>query len=118
MILLNKNLLMIMTMALIILSCSPKQKTDDKAANLKPAFDSLLHSFHEERLKLSPFDATMSGDNRYNDLFPNVISQGYLVEVRDFYQRYKNALKNFDRNTLSQNDQMSYDVLDWECDMA
>jgi uncharacterized protein (DUF885 family) len=107
-----------MAMALIILSCGPKQKTDDKAANLKPAFDSLLHSFHEGRLKLSPFDATMAGDNRYNDLFPNVISQGYLTEVKDFYQRYKTALKNFDRNALSENDQMSYDVLDWECDMA
>ncbi len=105
--------LFIFTISIILLaSCSTKKEEAKKAS-----LDSLLTSYHEERLKLFPLDATGAGDNRYNDLLPNTITQEYRKQVGEFYQRYKTALNKVDKNTLGTEDQMSYDVLTWECDI-
>ena len=110
--------MMVIALSLIIFSCSTDQKKEAEADDAKPAFDSLVNAYHEERLMLSPFDATMAGDNRYNDLFPNFLSGQYMNQSKEFYERYRKGLSGVDRSKLSQTDQLSYDVLAWECDIA
>ena len=102
--------------ALGIMSCSaPQQKTEsDNTQKL----DSLLHSYYEDQLKLFPVAATTLGDNRYNDLYPNTISQAYIKELRQFYTTYKSKLEKYNREALSENDKMNYDVLQWECNIG
>ncbi len=80
--------------------------------------DSLMKQYHEDRMKLFPLEATMAGDDRYNDLLPNTITAEYRKQVMDFYSQYKNALTRIDRNGLSESDQMNYDVLLWECNIG
>lgn len=112
-----KHSLFILTvLSVVTLSCSSPSK--DEAQETQPSLDSLLNRYHEERLLLSPFDATMAGDNRYNDLLPNTLTAGYRKQVGDFYTRYRTQLTAFDRNALSRDDQMNYDVLLWECDIT
>lgn len=77
----------------------------------------LFARYNEDRLKLFPLDATQAGDNRYNDLLPNDITESFRAELRSFYSRYKEQLLRYDRNELPENDQMSYDVLLWDCDI-
>ncbi|MBX7226523.1 MAG: DUF885 domain-containing protein [Chitinophagales bacterium] len=86
----------------------------------KPASEikTLFENYYEESLGLFPFSATVSGDNRYNDQFPIDISDAYRDKVRAFYQKYADGLKEYDRSTLDANDQMSYDILKWDCDIA
>lgn len=79
--------------------------------------EGLFENYHEERLKLFPLEATSEGDNRYNDILQNDISQSYKRDLKDFFSRYKAELNYFDRNNLSKKDQLSYDVLNWECDI-
>ena len=62
--------------------------------------------------------ATSAGDHRYNDQFPNVISESYMTGAKAFYQETIDELKSYDRSALSANDQMSYDILKWECEVA
>ncbi|MEO7988592.1 MAG: DUF885 domain-containing protein [Chryseolinea sp.] len=113
-----KHSLFILTvLSVVMLSCSSPSKNEAQETQ-QPSLDSLLNQYHEERLKLSPFDATMAGDNRYNDLLPNTLTADYRKQVSDFYSRYRTRLTAFDRNTLSQDDQMNYDVLLWECDIT
>jgi uncharacterized protein (DUF885 family) len=81
-------------------------------------FANVLHNYYEDRLKLFPMEATALGDNRYNDRFPNVISRAYLKELSGLYSNYKSQLEKYDRNALSENDKVSYDVLMWECNMG
>lgn len=77
----------------------------------------LFARYNEDRLKLFPLDATQAGDNRYNDILPNDITESFRAELRSFYSRYKEQLLRYDRNELPENDQMSYDVLLWDCDI-
>jgi len=90
-----------------VISCSaPKEKTETPIS-----FDSLMHDYHEEYLKLYPFVATSAGDNRYNDILPNSISVAYRNQVKDFYSGYQEKLKTIDRSALSEDNQLSYDLL-------
>ncbi|HET6225066.1 MAG TPA: DUF885 domain-containing protein, partial [Bacteroidia bacterium] len=99
-----------------IMSCSnPQQK---KEPTESPKLDSLLHTYYEDRLKLFPVEATTLGDNRYNDLYPNTLSQAYLNELKQFYANYKTKLQSYSREGLSENDKMNYDVLLWECNIG
>jgi uncharacterized protein (DUF885 family) len=96
----------------LVIACSPKQEQQTQVS-----LDSLFKSFHEERLRLFPLLATSMGDNRYNDIFPNNITQEYRQQVKDFYQRYKDQLAAHDPTGLTDNDRMSYDILLYECDI-
>ena len=113
-----KNIFIVgLALLFFVSSCSSPNDTktiSTQAVNL----DSLVKTYHEERMKLFPLEATAAGDNRYNDLFPNSISQSYRNQLKAFYQKTLDALKKYDRNSLSENDQMNYDVLLWECNIA
>lgn len=82
-----------------------------------PPIKELFDNYYEDRLKLYPLEATNAGDNRYNDLLPNDISQSYLQELKSFYSKYKEQLASYDRNELAEDEQMSYDILNWEVNM-
>lgn len=110
-----KYLLTFIVISIGFMSCSTSTETSDTQST--PTLDSLLANYHEERLKLYPIEATMAGDNRYNDLLPNDISQEFRDQIKKFYTQYKTALQTYDRESLSENDQMSYDILMWECDI-
>lgn len=106
-----------LTVSIVILNaCSPSK--DNAVVIPQKNLDSLLSRYNEDRLKLFPLEATSSGDMRYNDLFPNTISVAYRKQVHELYSNYRRALLNYERSALSENDQLNYDILLWECDMA
>lgn len=108
--------LLLVTIASVLMNCSLSSKKE--AVYVQGGLDSLMKQYHEERLKLFPLEATMAGDNRYNNLLPNIITESYRKQVVDFYTLYQNELLQIDRNSLSENDKINYDVLLWECNMA
>jgi uncharacterized protein (DUF885 family) len=69
-----------------------------------------FQEYTEESYKLFPLSATFNGDPRYNDLLPVTFTDSYNKRVGDYYNKYLNGLKKFDRNTLSENDKISYDI--------
>ena len=81
-------------------------------------FDTLLASYQEGRLQLNPLEATFLGDNRYNDRLPNMLSEEYREESRAFHQDYLARLRQIDRDALDATDRVSYDVLEWDLDIA
>lgn len=80
-------------------------------------FDSLLVNYYEDGLRLDPISATTSGDMRYNDRFPNFLSEAYEDSLRAYYTTYKNAAQEFDAELLSESEQMSRDILLWQCNI-
>ncbi|MGE3610618.1 MAG: DUF885 family protein [Bacteriovoracaceae bacterium] len=94
----------------ILASCSGPQKQTLPNEQL----DAMFESYWEEYLKFFPFEATRQGDNRYNHLLPNDQSKEYREDVKKFYQTYLAKLKKFDRESLNTNDQISYDIFDYE----
>lgn len=95
-------------------SCGTRNEVPQKEY---ATLDSLFKSYYQDYLRLNPLQATSLGDTRYNDQLPNTITQGYRNQVRDFYTRYRTQLMLFDRATLSETDQLSYDILLHQCDL-
>ena len=80
-------------------------------------FDQMLDDYYEEGLKLDPLFATIYGDNRYNNKFPNVLSSEYTSELKVYYSKYLEKLSRFNNEDLSESEKMSKAVLKWDCDI-
>ncbi len=74
-------------------------------------FAQLLDNYYEQDLKLSPLSATENGDNRYNDLLPIDMTDGYRDTLKTFYKNYLDSLTGFSRKNMNENDGISYDIL-------
>ena len=60
-----------------------------------------------------PLEATMQGDNRYNDQLPNAISQDFISKKSVSIPKLKKKLQTLDYESLSDKDKTVYDVLDF-----
>ncbi|MCF2447561.1 DUF885 domain-containing protein [Dyadobacter sp. CY345] len=89
-----------------------KQKASEE---LLPPVGELFDNYYEDKLPLYPLEATMNGDNRYNDLFPNDLTKDYKKKLVDFYNKYQTELGKYDREELNEEEKTSYDLLSWEC---
>ena len=78
----------------------------------------LFKSYSEESLKFFPFNATSIGDNRYNDLLFEDFTDSYRIKLREFYSRYLEGIKRFDRTHLNKKDQISYDIFTRDMEIA
>lgn len=74
----------------------------------------MLDFYYEDVLKLNPTTATFKGDNRYNDQIENPISADYRKQSLSLVKRYSDSLKAYDVNKLSDKDQLSYRIFDYE----
>lgn len=98
-------------------SCnSPANKQSQNSGNQADtaSFHKMLQAYYEDNEKISPISATFNGDNRYNDQFPNDISEAYIKKEKDFYQQYLDSLSHYNKSKLPNNDQVSYEVLDFD----
>ncbi len=110
-----KKLVPVLISILLFIQCStPKEEQGPKTND---AFGQMLEDYHQEWLKLFPLNATFQGDNRYNDSFPNMLSREYRNQLQAYHQNYLEKLTNYDRAILTSEEQISYDILKWECEI-
>src|SRR4029453_19640212 len=93
----------------MIIGCKESGKVLPQARTGKD-INNLFERYYEERLKLFPLEATSIGDKRYNDLLPASFTDSYRIRLRDFYERYMTELGNYNRDSLSESDQLNLDV--------
>lgn len=92
------------------------QACQQKASEeLLPPVGELFDNYYEDKLPLYPLEATMNGDNRYNDQFPNDLTKDYKKKLVDFYSKYQAELGKYDREELNEEEKTSFDLLSWEC---
>lgn len=113
----KKIVLTVLVISALIISCT-KEKKEVSITKENTPFNQLLIDYNEGKLQLDPIAATFAGDNRYNDVFPNFLSDEYQQKSKDFYTNYKAKLKDFRDADLTDSEQMSKAVLDWDCEMA
>lgn len=103
--------------ALTIISCT--SKNSEQIASTSPNKDlaKVFDDYYEENLKLFPISATNQGDARYNDLLPNDISQEFIEKTKTFYSDYLYKIKKFDRESLSDEDKIAYDIFKREMEI-
>jgi len=109
-----KKTLLIALVACAIISCKEGNVISDQP---ETAFNDMLDAYYERGLELNPLNATMTGDDRYNDKFPNVLSADYKAELEAYYTNYKEKAQAYDDTSLSDSEQMSKEILLWDCDV-
>ena len=93
----------------------PKAKPAAKApATASAPLAAMFDAYWEDRAKLFPLGATSQGDNRYNDQLPNDQTRAFRQQQQRFYQQYLASLKKVNRAQLSTEDQVSYDIFEYE----
>lgn len=114
-----KKLIALFVIALSFSACKKDKDSPKTEAMAEPnsAFETILENYHEDGLKLNPLNATAAGDNRYNDQLPNFLSDDYVKQLKDYYTNYKNKVNSFDDSELSESQQLSKQILNWECDI-
>lgn len=100
---------------LLFISC--KQDVKNEPKEVDNSFKDLLKGYGEEGFELDPMIATNAGDSRFNDQFPDFLSEAYKAKKKAYYTKYKNALAEIDDSQLTETERMSKAVLLWDCDI-
>ncbi|SIO30258.1 Uncharacterized conserved protein, DUF885 familyt [Epilithonimonas zeae] len=108
------KILLLIGLSINIISCkkgdSPMVKNEGFSTS---DLDSIAANYYEEYLKLYPLEATSQGDERYNDLLPNNLSQDFIKKEIAFYNSVQNQLKSIDYNSLDNDRKVVFDVLEY-----
>ncbi|WP_158975880.1 DUF885 family protein [Cellulophaga sp. L1A9] len=111
-----KKILIISLCLFGLYSCKEEAKKEPAVAMHNTEFDTVLEDYFEESLKLYPLNATSQGDARYNDILPNFLSDEFIASENKFYSNYKQKLAEIKEESLTPSQQMSKEILLWECD--
>ena len=113
----KKLVIAFLTITLVLVSCKEEPKKEILTTE-NSDFATVLEEYSEGKFKLNPTEATFIGDARFNDAFPNILSDAYIKERDDFYKTYASKLQDFKDADLTKNEQMSKAVMAWDCEMA
>lgn len=113
----KKLLTSFLIFTLVFTSCKEEPKKENIPIE-NSEFAEMLKDYSEGKLELNPTDATFIGDSRFDDSFPNVLSDIYQKKRVEFYTDYASKLENFKDSDLTESDQMSKAVMAWDCQMA
>lgn len=82
------------------------------ASDVDPAeaLNALFEEHFERDLEMNPVNATFIGDYRYNDRLANSNSPQYIAAATAMDEEFLNRLLQIDREQLSYQDQLSYDI--------
>jgi len=110
----------VMLMAVLIVSCSnsktPAPTTMDQPSG--SSFAEVIDAYYEDSLKLFPVNATFEGDERYNDLFPNDLSEDVRAQREAFYAKYLAKINQFNDASLTTDEVLSKEILQWDIAVA
>lgn len=115
-----KNFFLFITLCLLY-ACQNQAKTDKSAVQTTGVLSPIsvvLDNYYNEKMRLSPFEATANGVADYNDLFPIDISDSYRDTLKQFYSKYKTQLNAVNVAQLSDKERTSFDILNWDIDRA
>ncbi|MGQ0801420.1 MAG: DUF885 domain-containing protein [Pseudomarimonas sp.] len=91
---------------LVVLALAPGVQASESTR-----LSTVLDAYWEENLQRGPVGATAIGDLRYNDQFPNSIGPEFIASGRAATRHWLKELDGIDRNQLSGQDRLSYDIL-------
>ncbi|HLF50676.1 DUF885 domain-containing protein [Flavobacterium sp.] len=93
-------------MANLLVNCKSEEKT--------PAFAELTKSYFDGKNELNPIDATLNGQNEYNDQLPLEMTEEYRTKQKAFFDKYETALGTIDESKLNDEEKISYEIIKWE----
>jgi uncharacterized protein (DUF885 family) len=112
-----KNFLLISLAGLFFISCNNNnQIVAPKKDNKELA--SLFENYYNERMQLIPIESTQNGDSVNNDKLYADFTDSYREKYKSFFNHYLTEIKKFNRDDLSENDRISYDIFKREMEIT
>jgi len=96
--------------SLLFVNCKSDKKSVD--------FKKLTVSYFDEKNALNPLDATLNGQNKYNDQLVFEMTDSYRKKKKSFFEKYLSELQNVDTLKLSDEEKNSYDIIKWEAEVG
>jgi uncharacterized protein (DUF885 family) len=100
------------SIAILFATCNTPNKTPN------PALKKIVDNYWVDYLKLYPLEATAFGVNTYNDKLPNNQTDSFRKAQGLFYDKYLNDLGSLNKNSLSAEDKLTYDLLAYELNIS
>jgi len=95
----------------LLLTTACMQPESSRESSSASDVDSLFAHFWEGYLEINPLSATQLGDNRFNHILANNISQAFHAKSKELYQNTLNAAAAVDRSQLSSQQRLSLEIL-------
>ena len=105
-------------LAIIVITASCKLSNSNQHNKNNTELAALLEKYYDKRMELFPLEATVNGDNRFNNLLPADFTDSYRAKLKSFFSTHLAYLKSFDRENLNDNDKASYDIFKYEMEMG
>jgi uncharacterized protein (DUF885 family) len=96
--------------SLLFVNCKSDKKSVD--------FKKLTACYFDEKNALNPLDATLNGQNKYNDQLVFEMTDSYRKKKKSFFEKYLSELQNVDTLNLSDEEKNSYDIIKWEAEVG
>jgi len=103
-----KRILLLLSIFSMLAACKLSNSNQNMQDNKELAV--LLDKYYEERLQLFPIEATLIGDNRFNDKMYVDFTDSYRQKEKEFFNRYLVYITKFEREALNDNDKLSFDI--------
>ncbi len=111
-----KKVFFVLAIICTMAGCQNSRKQQPSEGN--KMLTDLLESYYDGRMQLYPLEATVNGDNRFNNLLPADFTDSYRAKLKDFFSKNHEAIKKISRDSLNENDKVSYDIFTYEMDVA
>lgn len=107
-------------LALIFLACGESKNTSQEGLpNSKPnqELSAFFDKYWNERMPLFPLEATTIGDTAYNNRLNIAFTDSFRDTLRRFYTTYLGGIQQFNRESLNEDEQTSYDIFKREMEI-
>ena len=99
-------LFLTIALALLLVNCKSEEKT--------VSFSEVTKSYFDGKNELSPLDATLNGQNEYNDQLQFEMTESYRAKQKAFFDKYETELSKVDETKLNSEEKISYEIIKWE----
>jgi uncharacterized protein (DUF885 family) len=100
----------LITISLLFVSCKSDQKQID--------FKKLTENYFDDKNALSPLDATVNGQNQFNDQLVFEMTDSYRKKQASFFDKYESELSKVDKENLAPEELNSYEIIKWEIEVG
>lgn len=78
----------------------------------------ITDNYFKEKNQLNPLDATLNNQVGYEDQLVFEMTESYKNKLKLFYNKYTETLNKIEKQQLSGEEQLSYDIMKWEIEVG
>jgi uncharacterized protein (DUF885 family) len=105
-----KIIISLILLSLLFVQCKSEEKAID--------FKKLTDNYFDDKNVLNPLDATVNGQNQYNDQLVFEMTDSYRKKQAEFFEKYENELAKVNSEKLSAEELNSYEIIKWEVEVG